>query len=374
MTCSAGTYVSTVGNLLSNRECKHCQYGKYTRANNIIQCTNWSIICSAGFYIAYQRNQTADTLCRPCSQGYFGESKNMRRCKPFTVCHTGYDYNGDAKTDARCTRCPYYMKRWPNVPSGRCYICSVWGQFSCKWLQFTLILSVAMTMYILHSKSRYLFNKLRSFIGLKTQPNTKTKISPGDLEPSSNWGKTRKKILNHKPSLYRTVHNKLAATNNISNEAKAMPKLRKAKKKILKRESSPHQAAQNKLAETNGSHPKLKGDVKTVKHSLKIKRKTKEKSAAVSSRRKFKTRISSKSPKKVATSREPKYVSETKLYSGNSNLEAGTTLKNRTKVSPIKTSQSEQVRKQKALNRQKALMAIASAAQEPASSDDDTKK
>ena len=385
-TCPAGTYVSTAGNLISNKECKQCPYGQYTKTNNIIQCTNWSIICSAGFYVAFQRNQTADTLCRPCTQGFFAESKNMTSCRPFKVCHTGYDFNGDAKTDARCTRCPYYMKRWPNVPSGRCYLCSVWGQFSCKWLQFTLILSVAITIYILHSKSRFIFNKLRNFLGLKTQPNAKTKISPGDLEPMSNWGMARNKMLNRKPSLYRTVQNKLAATNNISDESEAMSKWRKAKKKILKRDSSLYQTVQNKLAETNGSNPKSKWDVvrsrkkkllnhkkarKTVKHSLRKKRKTKVNSTAVSSHRKFKTGISSINQKEVASSREAKHESQTKQYLGNSTPEAGRKFENRTKISPIKTAQSE-VRVKKALNRHKALMAIASAADEPASSDNDT--
>merc|ERR1712023_188919 len=101
---------------------------------------------------------------------------------------------------------------------------------------------------------------------------------------------------------------------------------------------------------------------KTVKHPLRKKRKTKVNSTAVSSQRKFKTGISSINQKEVASSRGAKHESQSKQYLGNSTLEAEKKIENRTKITPIKTAQSTQVRKKKALDRHKALMAIASAA------------
>ena len=110
-----------------------------------------------------------------------------------------------------------------------------------------------------------------------------------------------------------------------------------------------------------------------MKHSL---RKTKVNSAAFMSHRKddkSKMKMNSVSQKKAASSREAKRVSQTKIFLENSTLEAGrTTFESRTKISPIKTARSKQVRDQKAADRHKALMAIASAADEPTSSTNDT--
>merc|ERR1711907_116342 len=110
------------------------------------------------------------------------------------------------------------------------------------------------------------------------------------MGPMSNWEKARNQILNRKSSLHRTVENKIADANIISEPEVMSTGWRKARNKVLNHKSFMYQISENKLTERNGKKSRLKLNDsrkrrkqlqnpkkagKTKKHSSKKKRKEK---------------------------------------------------------------------------------------------------
>jgi hypothetical protein len=181
--CQIGTYIYRPSTIFYDTTCENCIQGRYADNQDMPVCKYWSVICGPGFFIAIEPNQTADTVCDSCKPGFYTDGDNFTECIPYTICYTGYTFKGSPTVDTICKACPVYQVRWPNVPTGKCYLCSVWGKFACRWLQFAAFLFLGMSLFLAYSKGKYVVYKLQIHLGLKARPLYAEKLNHTKIVP-----------------------------------------------------------------------------------------------------------------------------------------------------------------------------------------------